>query len=129
MNINQLVEHIKADNLAEAIAFQISGTGYVQVRTRDSEKFETVLTATGDRPLLFSHKKEALAYVDNLVKQAISEFNALQQDSISVPASNPAGEQLVYVGINTQRKVYQKTDSPSDAEIRVELSTKTVDKS
>lgn len=64
---------------------------------------------------------------DNFVP---ADFTASQQDSISVPASNPVEGQLIYSGVNsTSLKVYQKTDSPSDAEIRIELSTKSGDNS
>jgi hypothetical protein len=126
MNINELIEHIKSDNLAEAIAFQLSGTGYFQVKTRDGEKFQTVLTAAGDRPLMFTGRKEALAFVDNLVKQTLSAFNAPQQEPAPVPANAPAEGQL-HVGVSTIRKEYSKPVDGNLGSVRIEVFTKNVD--
>lgn len=130
MNINQLIEHIKSDNLAEAISFQICGMAFIQVKTRDCELFKTLLVESDESPMTFGSRKSALSFVDNLVAEAKSAFFASRQDSICVPALNPAEGQLIYAGINSHSlKVYEKTDSLVPADLRFELSTKTGDKS
>lgn len=90
MNINELIEHIKSDNLAEAVAFQLSGVGYVQVKTRDCEKFATVLRECGQLPMTFPNRKIALQYLDNLVKDTLALLFASQQEQAPVPANAPA---------------------------------------
>ncbi len=123
MNINQLIEHIKSDNLAEAVAFQLSGVGYVQVKTRDCEAFRTVLGDCGEMPMTFPDKKIALEYLDNLVKDTLALLTASLQEPASVPSSAPAEAQL-----NTIRKTYEKLPEGDLGEVRIELSKKTVDK-
>lgn len=95
MTVSQLIEHIKADNLEQSIAFQLSGVGYVQVKTRDCEEFETLLADSGDRPFMFTGRKEASEFVDNLVKETLASIG------------NPHSEMPELLdGISTTRKVY-----------------------
>lgn len=128
MKINQLIEHIKSDNLAEAVAFQLSGVGYLQVKTRDSEVFTTVLRDCGELPKTFPTRKLALRFIDDLVESTLSALNAPQQEPAPVPANAPAEGQL-YVGISTIRKEYAKPLDGDLGNVRIELSTKTGDKS
>lgn len=94
MTVAQLIEHIKADNLEQVVAFQLSGVGYVQIKTRDCEEFETLLKDSGDAPLIFSSKKEALAAIDLLVKDVRHVANLILANTET------------HDGINTTRKVY-----------------------
>jgi hypothetical protein len=123
MNINQLIEHIKSDNLAEAISFQICGMAFIQVKTRDCELFKTLLVESDESPMTFGNRKSALSFVDNLVKEAKSAFFASQQDSTCVPALKPAEGQLNYT------KTYPKNVDSHVFPIRFEVSKKTGDKS
>ena len=51
----------------------------------------------------------------------LHQFNASRQDSICVPALNPAEGQLIYAGINSHSlKVYEKTDSLVTADLSFE---------
>lgn len=68
ITITQLIEHIKRDNLEQAAAFQLAGAGYLQIKTRDNEEFQTVLKDDGELPLIFTGKKAAITYLDKLVK-------------------------------------------------------------
>lgn len=95
MTVSQLIEHIKADNLEEVVAFQLVGAGYLQIKTKDCEEYETLLKDSGDMPMIFNGKKQALKYVDDLVKETIASIGNVQYQK---------PEHIE--GISTTRKVY-----------------------
>ena len=81
ITITQLIEHIKRDNLEQAAAFQLAGAGYLQIKTRDTEEFQTVLKDDGESPLIFTGKKAAISYLDQLVKDTHAEFGRPQKSA------------------------------------------------